>query len=194
MALTSSQRKALKLLADAGDGCTVPALVRSGCTLEELRHLARSRLTITERVREPGSLRAYRNARPHQRRRAEGAGPSGRPDEPSQDFSEVGAARFVRARHARWRRRWGVIGEPLKLQQTVEQHPPSSRGCADASAPRSASSAGSGSTSTARCSRLPFVFVSERGSPFTTTGLARMIERAAAAAGLSVAFQVVRFW
>jgi hypothetical protein len=58
MALTSSQRKALKLLADAGDGCTVPALVRSGCTLEELRHLARSRLTITERVREPGSLRA----------------------------------------------------------------------------------------------------------------------------------------
>jgi integrase len=29
----------------------------------------------------------------------------------------------------------------------------------------------------------PFVFVSERGSPFTTAGLARMIERAAAAAG-----------
>jgi Phage integrase family len=31
----------------------------------------------------------------------------------------------------------------------------------------------------------PFVFLSERGSPFTTAGLARMIERAAAAAGLS---------
>jgi integrase len=32
----------------------------------------------------------------------------------------------------------------------------------------------------------PFVFVSERGSPFTTAGLARMIERAAAAAGLGL--------
>jgi hypothetical protein len=30
----------------------------------------------------------------------------------------------------------------------------------------------------------PFVFVSERGSPFTTAGFARMIERAAAGAGL----------
>jgi hypothetical protein len=30
----------------------------------------------------------------------------------------------------------------------------------------------------------PFVFVSERGSPFTTAGFARMLERAAAAAGL----------
>jgi site-specific recombinase XerD len=32
----------------------------------------------------------------------------------------------------------------------------------------------------------PFIFVSERGSPFTTAGFARMIERAAAAAGLEV--------
>jgi integrase len=32
----------------------------------------------------------------------------------------------------------------------------------------------------------PFVFVSERGSPFTTAGFARMIERAAAAAGLEL--------
>jgi integrase len=32
----------------------------------------------------------------------------------------------------------------------------------------------------------PFVFVSERGSPFTTAGLARMIERAAAGAGLEI--------
>jgi site-specific recombinase XerD len=29
----------------------------------------------------------------------------------------------------------------------------------------------------------PFVFVSERGSPFTTAGFARMIERDAAGAG-----------
>jgi hypothetical protein len=32
----------------------------------------------------------------------------------------------------------------------------------------------------------PLVFVSERGSPFTTAGFARMIERAAAAAGLEL--------
>ena len=31
-----------------------------------------------------------------------------------------------------------------------------------------------------------FVFVSERGSPFTTAGVARMIERAAASAGLDL--------
>jgi hypothetical protein len=32
----------------------------------------------------------------------------------------------------------------------------------------------------------PFVYVSERGSPFTTAGFARMIERAAAGAGLEL--------
>jgi integrase len=32
----------------------------------------------------------------------------------------------------------------------------------------------------------PFVFVSERGSPFTTAGFARMLERAAAVAGLEL--------
>jgi type 1 fimbriae regulatory protein FimB/type 1 fimbriae regulatory protein FimE len=32
----------------------------------------------------------------------------------------------------------------------------------------------------------PFVFVSERGTPFTTAGFARMIERAAEAAGLTL--------
>jgi integrase len=32
----------------------------------------------------------------------------------------------------------------------------------------------------------PFVFVSERGSPFTTAGFARMVERAAATAGLEL--------
>jgi Phage integrase family len=35
-------------------------------------------------------------------------------------------------------------------------------------------------------SSSPFVFVSDRGSPFTTAGLARMIERAAAGAGLEL--------
>ena len=32
----------------------------------------------------------------------------------------------------------------------------------------------------------PFVFVSERGSPFTTAGFARMVERAAVGAGLDL--------
>jgi site-specific recombinase XerD len=32
----------------------------------------------------------------------------------------------------------------------------------------------------------PFVFVSDRGAPFTTAGFARMIERASAAAGMSI--------
>jgi integrase len=32
----------------------------------------------------------------------------------------------------------------------------------------------------------PFVFVSERGSPFTTAGFARLVERAADAAGLEL--------
>jgi hypothetical protein len=58
MVLTSSQREALNRLANAGEGCTVPALVRSGCAVEELRDLARSRLAIAERVRGPGTLRA----------------------------------------------------------------------------------------------------------------------------------------
>jgi site-specific recombinase XerD len=35
-------------------------------------------------------------------------------------------------------------------------------------------------------SASPFIFVSERGSPFTTAGFARMIERTAAAAGLEL--------
>jgi integrase len=35
-------------------------------------------------------------------------------------------------------------------------------------------------------SASPFIFVSERGSPFTTAGFARMIERAAAGAGLEL--------
>jgi integrase len=36
------------------------------------------------------------------------------------------------------------------------------------------------------CPSSPFVFVSERGSPFTTAGFARMIERTAAGAGLEL--------
>ena len=32
----------------------------------------------------------------------------------------------------------------------------------------------------------PFMFVSERGAPFTTAGFARMLERAAVSAGLDI--------
>jgi hypothetical protein len=35
--LTASQQEALKLLANAGEGSTVPALVRRGCTVDELQ-------------------------------------------------------------------------------------------------------------------------------------------------------------
>jgi hypothetical protein len=51
MVLTRSQRKALKLLANAGQGCTVPALVRGGCTAKELHHLVRGGLVRAERTR-----------------------------------------------------------------------------------------------------------------------------------------------
>jgi hypothetical protein len=52
--LTTNQRRALTLLANATYGCTVPYMLSHGCTVAALRHLARSRLTITDRVREPG--------------------------------------------------------------------------------------------------------------------------------------------
>jgi len=52
--LTTNQQRALALLADAPCGCTVPYLLNHGCTFAALRRLARSRLTITDRVREPG--------------------------------------------------------------------------------------------------------------------------------------------
>jgi hypothetical protein len=61
--LTTNQRRALTLLANATYGCTVPYMLSHGCTVAALRHLARSRLTITDRVREsgkPGTLTVVR--------------------------------------------------------------------------------------------------------------------------------------
>jgi hypothetical protein len=52
--LTTNQQRALTLLANAPYGCTVPYLLNHGCAYAALRRLARSRLTITDRVREPG--------------------------------------------------------------------------------------------------------------------------------------------
>jgi hypothetical protein len=54
MLLTRSQREALELLANAGEGSTVPALVRGGCTAEELHRLVRSGLVRAERIQVRG--------------------------------------------------------------------------------------------------------------------------------------------
>jgi hypothetical protein len=57
MVLTDNQREALKLLADAADGYTVPFMLNNGCSVAALRRLARCRLVVTDRVREPGRRR-----------------------------------------------------------------------------------------------------------------------------------------
>jgi hypothetical protein len=54
MVLTTGQREALKLLANAADGYTVPFMLSHGCSVTALRRLARCRLAITDRVRVPG--------------------------------------------------------------------------------------------------------------------------------------------
>jgi hypothetical protein len=54
MVLTTGQREALKLLANAADGYTVPFMLSHGCSVEALRRLMRCRLVITDRVRVPG--------------------------------------------------------------------------------------------------------------------------------------------
>jgi hypothetical protein len=54
MALTSNQREALRLLADAGEGSTVPALVRHGCTVQGLHRLVRDGLASAERMQVRG--------------------------------------------------------------------------------------------------------------------------------------------
>ena len=42
--------------------------------------------------------------------------------------------------------------------------------------------------------KSPFVFTSERGSPFTTAGFARLLERAGVAAGLASRFTHTFLW
>ena len=54
MVLTRSQRETLKLLAEAGEGSTVPALVRRGSTPEDLHRLVRDSLVSAERIRVRG--------------------------------------------------------------------------------------------------------------------------------------------
>jgi hypothetical protein len=54
MVLTHTQQEVLKLLADAREGSTVPILVRSGCTVEELHRLVRNGLASAERMQARG--------------------------------------------------------------------------------------------------------------------------------------------
>jgi hypothetical protein len=54
MVLTTGEREALKLLANAADGYTVPFMLSRGCSVAALRRLARCRLATTDRVRVPG--------------------------------------------------------------------------------------------------------------------------------------------
>jgi hypothetical protein len=61
--LTTSQQQALRLLAGAAHGCTVPFMLNHGCSIAALRHLARCRLAITDRVHVPGKPKSARVAR-----------------------------------------------------------------------------------------------------------------------------------
>jgi hypothetical protein len=54
MALTRSQLEALKLVAHAGEGSPLPALVRRGCAPDELHRLVRSGLVRAERIQARG--------------------------------------------------------------------------------------------------------------------------------------------
>lgn len=57
MEITDNQRQALQLLADTTDGCTLPALVRCGCTLEELHRLVREGLASADQMNVLGKPR-----------------------------------------------------------------------------------------------------------------------------------------
>jgi hypothetical protein len=54
MVLTTAQLEALKLLANAADGYTVPFMLSHGCGVAALRRLMRCGLAVTDRVRVPG--------------------------------------------------------------------------------------------------------------------------------------------
>jgi hypothetical protein len=54
MALTRTQKEALRQLANAGVGSTVPALIRRGCTVDELHRLVRDGLASAEPMQVKG--------------------------------------------------------------------------------------------------------------------------------------------
>lgn len=61
--LTTGQQQALRLLAGAAQGCTVPFMLNHGCSIAALRHLAHCRLAITDRVHVPGKPKSATVAR-----------------------------------------------------------------------------------------------------------------------------------
>jgi hypothetical protein len=60
MALTNSQREALKLLADSADRCAVPIMLNHGCGIAALiiTRWMSCRLVVMDRMRELGSNRS----------------------------------------------------------------------------------------------------------------------------------------
>jgi hypothetical protein len=66
MVLTNNQREALRLLADAADGYTVPFMLNHGCSVAALRRLARCRLVVTVGLLARSLMLAPRSAPPTQ--------------------------------------------------------------------------------------------------------------------------------
>jgi hypothetical protein len=63
MVLSTGEREALKLLAAAADGYTVPFMLSHGCSIAALRRLTRCGLASTDRVRVLGGRGAPAIAR-----------------------------------------------------------------------------------------------------------------------------------
>ncbi len=93
MVLTRAQQEALKLLASATEGSTVPALVRNGCTVEELHRLVRDGFASAERTQ----VRGKPSSRPILRIRISDAG------------REALARKEARPRHG-IPRKWVLLG------------------------------------------------------------------------------------
>ena len=57
MGITGDQRRALQMLADSPEGCTVPMMLAYGCAIVALRRLVRDQLAMTARERVPRARR-----------------------------------------------------------------------------------------------------------------------------------------
>jgi hypothetical protein len=72
MALTNSQREALKLLADSADRCAVPIMLNHGCGIAALTRWMSCRLVVMDRMRELGSNRSLSAISPMRANRTSG--------------------------------------------------------------------------------------------------------------------------
>jgi plasmid stabilization system protein ParE len=57
MGITGHQRRALQMLADSPDGCTVPTMLAYGCAIVALRRMVRDQLATAARERAPRARR-----------------------------------------------------------------------------------------------------------------------------------------